>query len=109
MEKDNHWCKVCGTGYYACNDCRNTGEWKHSTCCPEHYQIYTALVFYNRHGATKEQTAAYLKSLKISEAEIATFTESTQAQLKDIMAVLEAPTKETETPKVSRKNKRARG
>lgn len=97
----NHRCKVCGTGYYACNDCNKTEGWKVACCCPEHYQIYTALVFYSRGNTTKEQTAAYLKSLGVTPAMIKTFDLDTQEQLQKIMLV--------EQPKVSRKNKRARG
>ena len=96
----NHWCKVCGTGYYACDDCDRLGNWRATACSPHHAQIYSALVFYGRGCSSKEQTAAYLKSLGLSEAEIATFTESVQRQLKEIMP--------EEKPKY-RKSKRARG
>lgn len=99
--QENHWCKVCGVGYYACNDCDKTGNWRATSCSPHHAQIYSALIFYSRGYSTKEQTASYLKSLGLTQAEISTFTESVQKQLKEILTI--------DTPKVSRKDKRARG
>lgn len=84
-EQINHWCKICGVGYYACDDCDKLGNWRATACSPHHAQIYSALIFYTRNQATKEQTASYLKSLDISENEIATFIPSIQILYNEIM------------------------
>lgn len=101
MQNDiNHWCKVCGTGYYACNDCNKTENWKAAACCPDHYQIYTALIFYNRGHSNKEQTAAFLKSLGVTPSKMVHFLPDVREQLQELL------TADTQT--VSKQNKKAR-
>lgn len=103
-ERVNHWCKICGTGYYACDDCDKLGNWRATACSPRHAQIYSALVFYNRKLATKEQTSSYLKSLDITTKEIYTFSEGVKTQLLDI---LDKPEQEVYTRR--RQSKKSEG
>lgn len=63
----NHSCKICGVGYYACNDCDKTGNWRAYACSVEHYQLYNVLAFYNKGVATKTETVACLKSMGITK------------------------------------------
>lgn len=56
-KKWNHICKVCGTKYWACNDCSSKvfQSWRAVACCAEHYQVYMMLWEYDN-GTVEKQT-----------------------------------------------------
>lgn len=61
----NHWCKVCGSGYHACNECdrRDFITWRAIACTPEHFQAYTILHEYSSGKMQKEVAKKYLEAL----------------------------------------------
>lgn len=60
----NHWCKICGEGYHACNDCSNTASftpWRVLTDTVSHYKIYIIIRDYTNHCITREQARELLQ------------------------------------------------
>lgn len=89
MNKEiNHWCKVCGTGYYACNACdrKDMIMWRAVACKPEHFQAYTVLCQFSDGSISKEQAKDYLESL-VDVEELVNYPEPTKGQLMEILSV----------------------
>lgn len=112
-EKPNHWCKICGVGYYACNDCDKTGNWRAYACSVEHYQLYNVLAFYNKGVTTKTETVACLKSMDITKETAEKFIPGVRDKVIELLTepvvvvVAEEPVVETEVkaPIVNSKKK----
>lgn len=81
----NHWCKICGKGYYACNDCdsKHYITWRAVACTPEHYQAYMILHEYDGTDESKELSKAALEPL-IDATQINTYTETAQRLMNEI-------------------------
>ena len=64
-KKINHWCKVCGVGYYACNDCdrKDFITWRAVACTPEHFQAYMTLHDFDGGKIGKEEAKTFLETL----------------------------------------------
>lgn len=90
-DKPNHWCKICGVGYYACNDCDKTQNWRAYACSVEHYQIYNILAFYNKGFVSKEETVAGLKSLGVTEEQAHTFIDGVRERTLGLLAAAKVP------------------
>ena len=84
-EKPNHWCKICGVGYYACNDCDKQQNWRAYACSVEHYQLYNILSFYNLGYASKEETIKGLKSLGVTTEQAMTFIKGVREKTLEIL------------------------
>lgn len=88
MNKEiNHWCKVCGTGYFACNACdrKDMIMWRAVACKPEHFQVYTVLCQYSDGSITKEQAKDYIVSL-VDVEEMVNYPEPAKGQLMEILS-----------------------
>lgn len=70
MEKINHWCIICGKGYYACDSCdeiKSFRPWRKTADSIEHYQIYMILIQYRDGLISKEEALALLGDFDLSE------------------------------------------
>ncbi len=88
MDKpNNHWCKICGKGYYACNACDSKIfiTWRAVACTPEHFQAYTILHEYNGSEQSKETAKKQLETL-IDMNAIGDYPETTRRLLTEIFA-----------------------
>ena len=83
----NHWCKVCGAGYYACNECDRKIyiHWRAVACTPEHFQAYCTLHEYTGGSIDKNQAKEVLASLVDTEV-MENYPEPTRGLLKEIFA-----------------------
>lgn len=99
----NHWCKICGKGYYACNDCdsRNYITWRAVACTPEHFQAYMILHAYDGTDESRLESQKQLESV-IDVSQIDQFTDTTKQLMKEIF---EYKPKETETKQKSKRKK----
>lgn len=85
-EKINHWCVVCGKGYYACDSCNETktfSPWRTLTDSIEHFKIFTILKDYNNKIITKDEAKELLSSLNINDKE--SFKESSKKLIDEIL------------------------
>lgn len=93
-KKENHWCIVCGKGYYSCDTCneiKNFTPWRVLTDTIEHFTIYTILKDYNNGYISKEEAKELLEKCDLSEQD--TFKESAKKVLSRIF------TEESSAPK----------
>lgn len=83
----NHWCKVCGSGYYACNDCDKQRfiAWRAVACTPEHFQAYMILHEYSGGGIDKKQAKNILETL-VNLEELENYPEPSRSTIKEIFA-----------------------
>ena len=90
----NHWCRICGKGYHACDDCdlKNFITWRAIACTPEHFQAYTILHEYDGSEESKEKAKDMLKSLSDVQA-IGDYPETTRRLLNEIFAEKKAADK----------------
>ena len=86
--KANHYCIICGKGYYACNNCDNLkklGFWKTLTDTPEHFLLYGVLQDYLNKKITKTKAKRELANFDLSELE--TFKPSAKNAIKEILGI----------------------
>lgn len=86
----NHWCKVCGAGYFACNECdrKDFITWRAIACTPEHFQAYMTLHEYDGGNIGKEEAKEILETLVDIEA-MENYPEPAKGLLMTIFAVEE--------------------
>lgn len=99
----NHQCKICGVGYYACNDCDKTQNWRAYACSVEHYQLYNILAFYNKGLASKEETIAHLKAMNIAKKDAEKFIEGVREKVIDLLTEPKVEPMKVEDPVVATK------
>lgn len=88
MNKEiNHWCKVCGVGYFACNDCdrKEFITWRSVACSPKHFQAYCVLHDYDSGKVEKETAKEHLESL-LDVGVLENYPEPVGGLLKEIFA-----------------------
>ena len=64
MSEYNHFCKICGKGYNACDTCinqKNYAAWRAIACTQDHYQAYMVLYEYGN-GTLKKADAKEMLS-----------------------------------------------
>ena len=64
MADYNHFCKVCGKGYNACDTCvnqKNYAAWRAIACTQDHFQAYMVLYEYGN-GTLKKADAKEMLS-----------------------------------------------
>lgn len=90
----NHWCRICGKGYYACDDCdtKKFITWRAIACTPEHFQAYMILHGYDGSKESKENAKDMLSSL-IDINSIEDYPETTRNLLNTIFAEPDADNK----------------
>ncbi len=83
----NHWCKVCGVGYFACNDCdrKDYITWRAVACTPEHFQAYMVLHDYDSGIVDKAKAKELLEQLVDVEG-LENYPESARKPLQEIFA-----------------------
>lgn len=71
-EKINHWCAVCGKGYYACDSCNSTKTftpWRSLTDSIDHFKVFLILKDYNNKFISKEDAKKQLSYFDLSDRE----------------------------------------
>ena len=64
MAEYNHFCKICGKGYTACDTCinqKNYAAWRAIACTQDHFQAYMVLYEYGN-GTLKKADAKEMLS-----------------------------------------------
>jgi hypothetical protein len=64
MAEYNHFCKICGKGYNACDTCinqKNYAAWRAIACTQDHFQAYMVLYEYGN-GTLKKADAKEMLS-----------------------------------------------
>jgi hypothetical protein len=64
MAEYNHFCKICGKGYNACDTCinqKNYAAWRAISCTQDHFQAYMVLYEYGN-GTLKKADAKEMLS-----------------------------------------------
>lgn len=85
MSQNNHWCSVCGTGYYACDSCKEVSSfkpWRTITDTIEHYKIHLIVTDYN--NGLIEKTEAKNKLAKL-DYKLTDLKDGVQAVIKEII------------------------
>jgi len=73
MEKANHWCSVCGKGYWACDTCteiKSFTPWRSITDSIEHYKIHLLVTDYLNGNIKKEEAGKKLKDISYDLLEL---------------------------------------
>ena len=98
-KKPNHRCRICGTEYYACNDCASRlkaqyGEesWRAVADTPVHYQIYVILVHFVRKEISATEALQQLNHVGIGDMD--TFLLNYQSLIQRVIAEAEAAEQE---------------
>lgn len=87
-KKINHWCALCGTGYYACDSCskeKTITPWRSLTDTVEHYKVFMILRDYKNKGISKEKAQELLSGLDLSDKE--SYKDNAKSVLSDIYMV----------------------
>lgn len=125
-KKPNHRCRICGTEYYACNDCASRlkaqygGEpWRAIADVPAHYQIYVILVHFVRKEISAAEALQQLNHVGIGDMD--TFLPNYRSLIQRVITEAEAaeqertnfeigaePEKADDTSAVSKPKPRAR-
>lgn len=82
----NHWCAVCGKGYFACDSClKNTSftPWRSLTCTAGHFQIFMVLQDYRNQRITRSEARELLWGNSLSGRE--DFKDSIKTLLDEIL------------------------
>ena len=88
MNKEiNHWCKVCGVGYFACNDCdrKEFITWRSVACSPKHFQAYCILHDFDSGMLDKDKAKEHLEPL-VDAGAMENYPEPTRGLLMNIFA-----------------------
>lgn len=86
LQKNNHWCVVCGKGYYACDACdskRNIAPWRAFTDTAEHFQLFAILRDYNNGVINKAEARELMADMDLSGKEY--FREGSRKTIQDIL------------------------
>ena len=104
--KINHWCVLCGIGYYACDTCNNVKTftpWRTLTDTIEHFKIFAILRDYNNKIIDRKTAQELLKNLDLSDKE--NYKDSVKKVLLDIYTEINTETDNIETSS-KRKNRK---
>lgn len=85
-EKINHWCIICGKGYYACDACsriKNFTPWRTLADSAPHFQIYMIIRDYNNKKLSRQEARDAL--LKTDLSDMDSFKESARTALSEIL------------------------
>ena len=66
----NHYCQICGKGYYACNKCKKYNGYKLIVDTPTCYGIYLILVDYRQGVITQKEAEKKLRDNNITLASL---------------------------------------
>lgn len=98
-KKPNHRCRICGTEYYACNDCASRlkaqygGEpWRAIADVPAHYQIYVILVHFVRKEISAAEALQQLNHVGIGDMD--TFLPNYRSLIQRVITEAEAAEQE---------------
>lgn len=98
-KKPNHRCRICGTEYYACNDCASRlksqygGEpWRTIADTPSHYQIYVILVHFVRKEISATEALQQLNHIGIGDMD--TFVPNYRSLIQRVIAEAKAAEQE---------------
>ena len=64
----NHFCKICGKGYNACDTCinqKNYAAWRAIACTQDHFQVYMVLYEYGNGTLEKADAKGMLSKVNI--------------------------------------------
>ena len=64
----NHFCKICGKGYNACDTCinqKNYAAWRAIACTQDHFQAYMVLYEYGNRTLKKADAKEMLSKVDI--------------------------------------------
>lgn len=68
MAEYNHFCKICGKGYNACDTClnqKNYAAWRAIACTQDHFQAYMVLYEYGNGTLKKADAKEMLSKVNI--------------------------------------------
>ena len=85
-EKVNHYCAICGNGYWCCISCedKNIVSWRYLTDTIDHFKIYTVLCDYRDCNITKQEAKKLLYSIRIDGWE--NFKDSAKNLISEILS-----------------------
>lgn len=105
-KKPNHRCRICGTEYYACNDCASRlkaqygGEpWRAVADIPSHYQIYVILVHFVRKEISATEALQQLNHVGIGDMD--TFLPNYRSLIQRVITEAEAAEQEHDSSEPS--------
>lgn len=105
-KKPNHRCRICGTEYYACNDCASRlkaqygGEpWRAIADVPAHYQIYVILVHFVRKEISATEALQQLNHVGIGDMD--TFLPNYRSLIQRVITEAEAAEQEHDSSEPS--------
>ena len=99
MGKFNHTCKVCGSGYNACDTClneKNYAPWRAIACTQGHFQAYMTLWEYG--GGTLEKADAREMLSKVDIEGWENYPEHNRVVIAEILKDDERPVPEVIEP-----------
>lgn len=111
-KKPNHRCRICGTEYYACNDCASRlkaqygGEsWRAVADIPSHYQIYVILVHFVRKEISATDALQQLNHIGIGDMD--TFLPNYRSLIQQVIAEAETAEQERTNSKIGAEPEKA--
>ena len=99
MGKFNHTCKVCGTGYNACDTClneKNYAPWRAIACTQGHFQAYMVLWEYGNGTLERADAREMLSKVDIEGWE--DYPEHNRVVIAEILKDDEKPVPEVIAP-----------
>lgn len=69
----NHICAICGTKYYACDQCpdvKGVTPWRTICDTESHYRIFNTIVMMNNHVISEEKAKELLEEMDLQSSDI---------------------------------------